>query len=131
MGISVLEHMGSKIKAFFVGANKIVIAADKEAIKLEPTIAALLPPSIAAMFTATANLIGVAEATGSAAAAGASGTGAAKSATVLAALQPIAAQVLHADGVSAPTASQLSDSIDLVVKYLKIFNVAEVAVTTK
>lgn len=125
--MNLLQHIGSKVKAFFVGANKLVKEGDAIAIKAAPIATVLLPPGISTLFNITANLVGIAEATGDAALAGAAGSnGTAKSATVLASLKPIALELLKAEGIAQPTDDQIAEWIDVVVKGLKIFSVVPV-----
>jgi len=106
-GIStLLKHVGSFFKTLFVDATKVAKSA-------EP-IVDLAFPSIANLYNFTVQQASLAET----AAAGVSGAGAQKLAAVVAAVTPYAASALQADGVPAPTSTQITAYVNAVVASL-------------
>lgn len=88
-------------------------------------IIAVFNPSLAALLTTTAQQIIAAEAAGTSAAANApaGSTGAAKSALVIASIQPIAVQVAKEYGLANPSQEQLQNFVNGIVASLNAFGV--------
>jgi len=101
-----LKHVGTFFKTLFIDATKVAKAA-------EPVVD-LAFPSVASLYSFTVQQASLAET----AAAGVSGAGTQKLAAVVAAVTPYATSALQADGVPAPTTTQITAYVNAVVASL-------------
>ena len=113
--VSLLDHAGTVIKDIF---TTVLPEAEAAAQAVEP-IVDLAFPGLAPLFSSTVTMVGLAQATGLAAAATAS-TGLAKLAAVEASIQPIAEAYLAKYGITVSDA-QVTEWVNGVVALAKVF----------
>lgn len=106
---SILSDIGNGLKKFFSVVDSVAKAA-------EPIVDVAFP-GIAGLYNATVAEVGNAE-TAAIAAGAQSGTGAQKLAAVVAAITPTFTQYAAANGLSAPTASIITNYVNAVVASL-------------